>query len=139
LSTPSILLSPGRRSPACERGQSLVELALLLPVILFVAMGVLDLGRAMYAYVAVSNAAQAGAEFAARNPTYNASAVTDAALYEGGAFLQSQSGSIVVVANEENGSQVRVVRVTVRYEFTPINPVLFSVTMPIQVTAAAPM
>jgi Flp pilus assembly protein TadG len=108
-------------------------------MILFVAMGVLDLGRAMYAYVAVSSAAQAGAEYAARNATYNASGVTDAVLNEGGAFLQSQSGSIVVVANEENGSQVRVVRVTVRYEFTPIIPVLFSATMPIQVTAAAPM
>ena len=122
-----------------QRGQSIVELALLLPVLLVIAMGVVDFGRAMYAYVAVSNAAQAGAEYASRNPAYNASAITNAVLYEAGTFLQSQSDKVVAVASEENGDRVKVVQVTVSYSFTPITPFPFTGDVPIQATAAAPM
>jgi Flp pilus assembly protein TadG len=43
------------------RGQSLVEFALVLPLLLLLLMGVFDFGRAIYAYNAVSNAAKEGA------------------------------------------------------------------------------
>jgi len=41
-----------------KRGQSLVELALVLPVLLIILMGVFDAGRMIYAYNALSNAAR---------------------------------------------------------------------------------
>ena len=126
------------RRSSDQRGQSLVEFALILPLALMIAMGVLDFGRAMYAYVAISNVAQAGAEYASRHPSYNASDITNAGLNEGGAFIQSQAADILILANEENGSQVRVVRVTARYTFRPINPALFGLELPIQAIAAAP-
>ncbi len=46
-----------------ERGQSLVELALILPVLILVLLGILDFGRAFYAYNAISNAAREGARY----------------------------------------------------------------------------
>lgn len=47
-----------------NRGQSLVELALLLPAFLFLTLIVFDLGRGIYYYSVVYNAAREGARFA---------------------------------------------------------------------------
>lgn len=52
-----------------SRGQSLVEFALLLPVLIVILLGLLDLGRAVYAYNAVSEAARNGARVAIVNQT----------------------------------------------------------------------
>ena len=51
-----------------EKGQSLLELALVLPVLVIILAGVLDLGRLYYAYVAVTDAAVEGASYAAIHP-----------------------------------------------------------------------
>ena len=51
------------------RGQSLVELALILPVFMLFFAAVLDLGRIAAAQVAVENAAREGAFQAAKTPT----------------------------------------------------------------------
>lgn len=45
-------------------GQSLVEVAFVLPVLLIVLLGLFDFGRAIYAYNAVSNAAREAARVA---------------------------------------------------------------------------
>jgi Flp pilus assembly protein TadG len=50
-------------------GQSLVELALILPVMLLLFAGALDLGRVFYSQITIENAAKEGALEAARNPT----------------------------------------------------------------------
>ena len=51
-----------------ERGQSIVELALAVPILLIVLMGVMDLGRAYYVLVALEDMAAEGAIYAAINP-----------------------------------------------------------------------
>ena len=48
-----------------ERGQSIVELALTLPIMVFVLVGGADLARAYAVQLAVQNGARAGAEAAA--------------------------------------------------------------------------
>jgi Flp pilus assembly protein TadG len=50
------------------RGQSMVEFALVLPIMLVLMAAAIDLGRVFYAYVAVENAAKEGALFGSRNP-----------------------------------------------------------------------
>jgi PKD repeat protein len=52
-----------------SRGQSLVELALILPVFMLFFAAVLDLGRIASARIAVTNAAREGAVQAAKTPT----------------------------------------------------------------------
>ncbi|MHB1005495.1 MAG: TadE/TadG family type IV pilus assembly protein [Chloroflexota bacterium] len=47
-----------------QRGQTVVELALLLPILSLLMMGALDLGRAYYYYAGVTNAARVGAQYA---------------------------------------------------------------------------
>lgn len=45
------------------RGQTVVELALLLPVLSLLFLGALDLGRVFYSYAAVANATRVGAQY----------------------------------------------------------------------------
>lgn len=51
-----------------DRGQALVELALILPVAILFLGAVLDLGRVFYAQITVTNAAREGAFQASRTP-----------------------------------------------------------------------
>ncbi len=58
---------PGKRSTRRRRrGQGLVELVVILPVLLLVLVGAIDLGRVFYSYTAISNAAYEAARQAAR-------------------------------------------------------------------------
>ena len=50
-----------------SRGQSMIEFALILPVILLVLVGVADLGRVYHETVTLYNAAREGARQAVRN------------------------------------------------------------------------
>jgi Flp pilus assembly protein TadG len=52
-----------------ERGSSLVEMAILLPFLLLILIGVIDFGRAYYDSIEVANAARAGAQYGVINPT----------------------------------------------------------------------
>ena len=58
--------------PAADRtrtlGQSMVEFALILPIMLLLVGAAVDLGRLFFAYVAVENAAKEGVMYGARHP-----------------------------------------------------------------------
>ncbi len=41
-------------------GQSMIEFALILPLMVLVVVGIFELGRAFFAYIAISNAAREG-------------------------------------------------------------------------------
>ncbi|PWB55550.1 MAG: hypothetical protein C3F13_04515 [Anaerolineales bacterium] len=41
-------------------GQSMVEFALILPLMVLIVLGIFELGRAFFAYIAISNAAREG-------------------------------------------------------------------------------
>lgn len=59
-----------REALACfERGQSLVEFTLLIPFLLVMLFGGIEVGRAVYVQNAITNAAYEGADYAMRNPT----------------------------------------------------------------------
>jgi hypothetical protein len=53
-----------------KSGQSIVEMALLLPVMLMVLFGIIEFGYLIFAYSMVSQAARNGAEAAAQLPPY---------------------------------------------------------------------
>ena len=62
---------PGRvcRLGRAVRGQGLLELAIVLPVLLVLLLGLLDVGRAYYAMVSLKDAVSEGASYAASHPT----------------------------------------------------------------------
>ncbi len=52
-----------------ERGQSIVEFAIVLPLLVLLLMGVADVGRAYYILVSLNDAASEGATYASINPS----------------------------------------------------------------------
>jgi Flp pilus assembly protein TadG len=59
---------PVRPRSGARRGAAVLELAVLLPVLLSVALLAVDFGRFAYWYIAVTNAARAGAGVGSANP-----------------------------------------------------------------------
>lgn len=62
-------IRPAAQALAGQAGQGLVEFALLLPVLLLILLGAIDLGRAFNAYVTITNASREGARYGASQPT----------------------------------------------------------------------
>jgi len=60
-----------------ERGGALVELAVVLPVLILIAIGVMDYGRVYYTSVTVANAARAAAEWGAYGRTGSSTSYSD--------------------------------------------------------------
>ena len=68
-------------SERAERGQSVAELALLLPLLILLLALLFDVGRAFNAYMVVTNAAREGARYGSQNPTHT-SEIVQRARYE---------------------------------------------------------
>lgn len=68
----------GKTSFPRGEGQSLVEFALILPLMVLIIAGLFDLGRAFFASITITNAAREGARYGALNPDYIAGVCTAA-------------------------------------------------------------
>jgi Flp pilus assembly protein TadG len=55
------------RFRTARRGASATEFALILPLMMLIIMGGIDFGRFAHSYIAVNNAARAGASYASMN------------------------------------------------------------------------
>ncbi|MGH7499556.1 MAG: TadE/TadG family type IV pilus assembly protein [Gemmatimonadales bacterium] len=113
-----------------RRGQSLVEFALVVPLLLLMLAGIIEFGRAWNMSQVVTDAARQGARTAAvLNPDPSATvdsvrAVVDAALQSGNVD-PTANGVSVVVDNFQAGSNTPVtVTVSVPYQFMIFGPVM---------------
>lgn len=70
--TPRIPRFAGRATRRRSRGQTIVEFAVVLPIILMFLLIGIDAGRAFFTWVQLNNAAREGAAYAAANPTDSA-------------------------------------------------------------------
>lgn len=115
-------------------GQSLVELALLLPVLLLILAAALDLGRAFQAHIVVINAAREGARYASLYPD-DPQAIRNQVINEAAASNIDLSSSAVVI---EIGAPGEPVTVTVTYQFQPITGLILG-GQPIPISGSATM
>lgn len=117
-----------------RQGQTLVEFALLLPLFLLIVVVIFDLGRAVYYYSAISNAAREGARFGIINPPSNPTNVTNikntAVNYAFGIPL-TNSDVVAGFGPDETvgGFTFKTVQVAITYSFAPATP-LVSILLP---------
>ncbi len=64
-------MSEPKRARGKRAGTATVELAVLLPLLLLIALGTVDFGRVFYMSVEVANAARAGVQYGAQGVTYS--------------------------------------------------------------------
>lgn len=103
-----------------EKGQNLIEFALILPVLLIILAGVLDLGRLYFAYVAVTDAAAEGVAYAAIHPD-DTEGVVDRAQDASGGLIEIDEGLVEVDLPPTVASGAPI-SVTVSYTFTLATP-----------------
>ena len=121
-----------------ERGQSMAEMAFIVPIIMMIIMGTLDLGRGIYDYNAIANGANEGARWLAGHPTSTDPLTYETAPYTGtvaavNAELGPLLGPLVYgPGNPPNNIDVQVttgslpayVTVTVGYVFVPLTAII---------------
>ena len=111
----------GGRRKHRERGQSLVETAVVLPILLLLLAAIIDFGRAFDAYIILTNAAREGARFGATNPELTEeevkALVVEDVLGSGTNVTQMTGFTVddVTVDGQAEGSEV--VAVTVTHQF----------------------
>ncbi len=120
-----------------ERGQTLVEFAVVALAFLLMMVGILDLGRAVYAYNAIANAAREGARCAivscklpygcsGAGCTCSTSCVTTAAKAEAGFIANDITVTTTGPSSDSYGTYYTV---SVSWPFTPIAVKVTAFTM----------
>jgi Flp pilus assembly protein TadG len=108
------------QSPA-NAGQSLVEVAIAMPLLIVILVGILDLGRAYFTYVALTDAAAEGAAYAAIHPTQLIQIVERAADNSNGLVMLEPGNIHVATGSLSAGSPITV---SVNYDYDVLTPII---------------
>jgi TadE-like protein len=128
----------GRRGLREMRGQALVEFALVLPILLLLLLGLLDFGRAVAAYNAVSNGATSGARVAIVDQ--NEAEVIAAVESEAIGLRDVDVAFNWNVASDPICPRIGcVIEVTVSTEYLPATPIIGDLIGPITVSSSSQM
>jgi Flp pilus assembly protein TadG len=125
-----------------SRGQSMVEFALILPVFVLLLVGILDVGRAVYSYNTINNAAREGARWAIVDQTV-ADIQDAAAAHSVGLDIPAADVQVQFINNATGGACASLgttsaaacsARVTVPFEYEAATPLLGNLLGVIQMT-----
>jgi hypothetical protein len=99
------LLSPTKSTSTlrAERGQGLVEFALILPLLLVLMLGIIDFGRLFFIYSEVSNAVREAIRFSAVNP-YDCNLIRNRA---GSTLTLTDLDSIDFTVSFDDGQEIK--------------------------------
>jgi Flp pilus assembly protein TadG len=135
-----------------DEGQSFVELALALPILLLLLVGLADFGRAFYYTSIISNAAKAGAAYLSQNPATallpaaNVGSVKTKVCNETGLFAYNDPANCSLTVRPPGAADFTAyasgqdATVSVTYNFTLVSGYLvgrFIATNPLPLTAEA--
>ena len=107
---------PDRR----RSGQSLVEFALVLPVLMMILMGIIEFGRIWMSQNAVTNAAREGVRLGVLATADDSSVTSTANTYLSSAGLNTDEATITTANVGASGAPGSEVSVTVEYDFRVI-------------------
>lgn len=108
--------SPTKHRHSRRKGQGLVEMALLTPLLVFILLITVDFARAFSAHIEVTNAARAGAIYGSRSSSNanDAAAVRDAALADSPSIFGTAPSVTSSTATDSDGYE----QITVRVDYT---------------------
>jgi Flp pilus assembly protein TadG len=100
------LSSSEQRGSIAERGQALVETALVFPILILLLVGGAELARVAFAAIEVANAARAGVAYGAQNTATSAdtTGIQNAAISDAGDMAASLTTTATVTGTCSNPS-----------------------------------
>ena len=102
-----------------QRGQTMVETALILPILLMLVLGAVDLGRVYYHASAVRNATRVGAQYA-MDPLTSHTEIKEAVIAEASPYVIITMDRVVLTTDA--WAPGHNLTVTLTYDFHPITP-----------------
>jgi Flp pilus assembly protein TadG len=117
-----------------NRGQGLVEFALVAPLIVLLFLAIFDFGRAIYAYNTVSEAARNGGRVAIVNQ--NVADIQNVAASRAVA-LGIAPGSVGVTGESDCPKITCIYEIQVQYTFTAITPIISNIIGPITLSSTS--
>lgn len=133
-------MDPRPEGPRGDRGQSLVEIALSLPLLLAVVVGIADVASVYRRTISITNAAREAAMLAVRDPGADLAAIAQRACDEIGSDAGAPCPPEITVSASPVPSRGAAVTVEVVYAFTPMSLTLVERLLPgtrIPIRAAA--
>ncbi len=106
-----------RRARSDARGAAVLEAAILLPLLIILVFGIIDVGRLVFTKMSLHDAAQEGSIYGAYNP--GDADVVQARVVDSNTNLELETGDVVVACP----GSVDTIRVTVSKEMTMITPI----------------
>jgi len=100
-----------------EKGQGLVELALILPLLLIILLGTIDFGRVFYAYVTITNASREGARYGSLH-VFQDAAIEQRVIDEAANTVTIDSSDITV--SWDHPEHPNTITVTVNHDFSTL-------------------
>mgnify|MGYP001571851709 CR=1 FL=1 len=116
-----------------EAAQTMVEFALILPVLLMLVFGIFEFGRAFFAYNAITNATREAARYGTVDPT-NTIAIQQTAV-DSSVGIGITTANVTVqclnasVETADSCVYNNRLRVTVSYTFTAVVPIVPDIPM----------
>jgi len=117
-------LSRHDRLAGGQRAQGLVELALALPLLLLLVMGIVDLGMALRSYITVTNASREGARLAIVCPATDDLIKTRVVDYASPAVKQNSDVTVTWETPAERCKSGQFVEVKAFSDYTYVTPIL---------------
>jgi Flp pilus assembly protein TadG len=105
-----------RKNP--QYGQSLLEFAITIPLLLLLLMGIFDLGRVTFYYAALTNSAREGARFGIINPD---DSIGIRQVVRNYAFGIDTDDLFVTVSHN---TELNLITVATSYNFVPATPLI---------------
>ncbi|MCM3602696.1 pilus assembly protein [Robertmurraya korlensis] len=118
-----------------QKGQSMVEFALVIPILILLLFAILDFGRVFHAYLAIDHAGREAARAASigkDDSTIRSTAVSKASSIS----LAESQVAISPGGVKSSGSQVTI---TITYPISFLTPVISNITGPITLTNSTVM
>jgi Flp pilus assembly protein TadG len=105
-----------------EKGQALVELAIVLPLLIYVSLGATDFARGVAEYIQVVGASEAGAQYGSLSSTNSQDTTTITSITQSNLQGLSSPSINVSTADDGTGEGTNKVTVTVSAPFHMITP-----------------
>lgn len=126
-----------KRALKSNKGQALVEMAFVLPILLLVLMGIVEFGRILNSYLIITNASREGARYSAIHSTNTQITSVIGSLT---ATLDQSKLKITITPSEANRITGSSAEVRIDYDIDIITPIISNIVPdPFRVTAQTVM
>lgn len=105
-----------------QKGQSLLEFALVFPLIFLLITGLIDLGRALFYYSTLNNAVREGTRYAVVQPKGTADSVLSDKVASYFYQINDLKTNVVITVNHTGTTTDPKVQIQATYVFKPITP-----------------